>query len=50
MQAHEQLKAVLQTLLEDLPSHLPIFLLGTCSVPLDELPEDPSSIFSLDNV
>nr|XP_023883976.1 ATPase family AAA domain-containing protein At1g05910-like isoform X1 [Quercus suber] len=45
--AHEQLRAVLQTLLEELPSDLPILLLGTASVPLAEIEDVPSSIFSL---
>ncbi|XP_075661051.1 ATPase family AAA domain-containing protein At1g05910 [Castanea sativa] len=45
--AHEQLRAVLQTLLEELPSDLPILLLGTSSVPLAEIEDVPSSIFSL---
>ncbi|OIT19172.1 atpase family aaa domain-containing protein [Nicotiana attenuata] len=43
--AHEQLKAVLQTLLEELPSDLPILLFGTSSVPLSDLPDEPSSVF-----
>lgn len=47
LQAHEQLRAVLQTLLEELPSDLPILLLGTSSVPLAEIEDVPSSIFSL---
>ncbi|XP_050256682.1 ATPase family AAA domain-containing protein At1g05910 [Quercus robur] len=45
--AHEQLRAVLQTLLEELPSDLPILFLGTSSVPLAEIEDVPSSIFSL---
>lgn len=49
-QAHEQLKAVLMTLLEELPSNLPILLLGTSSVPLDKLEEECASIFALRNV
>lgn len=48
--AHEQLKAVLMTLLEELPSNLPILLLGTSSVPLSELDEGCTSIFALHNV
>ncbi|XP_052207689.1 ATPase family AAA domain-containing protein At1g05910 [Diospyros lotus] len=48
--AHEQLKAVLTTLLEELPSDFPILLLGTFTVPLSELGEEHSSIFSLCNV
>uniref|UniRef100_A0A2P2KL76 Uncharacterized protein MANES_04G042700 n=1 Tax=Rhizophora mucronata TaxID=61149 RepID=A0A2P2KL76_RHIMU len=43
--AHEQLRAVLQTLLEELPSDLPILLLGTSSIPLAEIDGDPYSIF-----
>jgi hypothetical protein len=45
LQAHEQLRAVLQTLLEELPSDLPILLLGTSSVPLAEIEDVPSSVF-----
>lgn len=45
-QAHEQLRAVLLTLLEDLPSDLPILLLGTSSVPLAEVDSEAASIFS----
>lgn len=33
------------TLLEELPSDLPILLLGTSSVPLDEVEGDSSSVF-----
>ncbi|KAK8948336.1 ATPase family AAA domain-containing protein [Platanthera guangdongensis] len=44
--AHQQLKAVLMTLLEELPSQLPIILLGTSSEPLSELDEDSTYIFS----
>jgi hypothetical protein len=36
----------LQTLLEELPSDLPILLLGTSSVPLAEIEDVPSSVFS----
>ncbi|XP_042032090.1 ATPase family AAA domain-containing protein At1g05910-like [Salvia splendens] len=43
--AHDQLKAVLRTLLEELPSGLPILLLGTSSIPLAEIYDSPS-IFS----
>ncbi|KAK7262577.1 hypothetical protein RJT34_30151 [Clitoria ternatea] len=43
--AHEQLRAVLLTLLEELPSDLPILLLGTSSVALDEIEEVPLSVF-----
>lgn len=46
LQAHEQLRAVLQTLLEELPSDLPILLLGTSAVPLSEIEDLPSSVFS----
>lgn len=45
-QAHEQLRAVLQTLLEELPSDLPILLLGTSAVPLSEIEDLPSSVFT----
>ncbi|XP_068474069.1 ATPase family AAA domain-containing protein At1g05910 isoform X1 [Phaseolus vulgaris] len=43
--SHEQLRAVLLTLLEELPSDLPILLLGTSSVALAELEEVPTSVF-----
>ncbi|KAJ8755174.1 hypothetical protein K2173_018972 [Erythroxylum novogranatense] len=43
--AHEQLRAVLLTLLEELPSNLPILLIGTSSVPLTEIDGEPSSVF-----
>ena len=45
LQAHDQLRAVLQTLLEELPSDLPIQL-GTPSVPLAKIEDVPSSVFS----
>lgn len=45
LQAHEQLRAVLLTLLEELPSDLSIFLLGTSSVALAEVEEVPTSVF-----
>ncbi|XP_020587182.1 ATPase family AAA domain-containing protein At1g05910 [Phalaenopsis equestris] len=48
--AHQQLKAVLMTLLEELPSQLPIILLGTSSEPLSELDGDSTYIFSPRNV
>ncbi|CAA0827812.1 ATPase family AAA domain-containing protein [Striga hermonthica] len=48
--AHDQLKAVLRTLLEELPSDLPVLLLGTSSTPLDEICDNPSSVFSDRNV
>ncbi|KAI4334614.1 hypothetical protein L6164_019280 [Bauhinia variegata] len=43
--AHEQLRAVLLTLLEELPSDLPILLLGTSSVLLAEVDDVPPSVF-----
>ncbi|KAJ1433730.1 P-loop containing nucleoside triphosphate hydrolase [Sesbania bispinosa] len=43
--AHEQLRAVLLTLLEELPSDLPILLLGTSSVAPAEVEEVPTSVF-----
>ncbi|KAG4149218.1 hypothetical protein ERO13_D05G327400v2 [Gossypium hirsutum] len=43
--AHEQLRAVLLTLLEELPSDLPILLLGTSSISLAEFDGNPYSIF-----
>lgn len=45
LQAHEQLRAVLLTLLEELPSDLSILLLGTSSVALAEVEEVPTSVF-----
>lgn len=44
LQAHAQLRVVLITLLEELPSDLPILLFGT-SVPLAEYEENISSVF-----
>lgn len=43
--AHEQLRAVLLTLLEELPSDLPILLLGTSLIPLAEIDGNPHSVF-----
>ncbi|XVF37845.1 hypothetical protein REPUB_Repub20aG0046000 [Reevesia pubescens] len=43
--AHEQLRAVLLTLLEELPSDLPILLLGTSSISLAEFDGNPYSVF-----
>ncbi|XP_077212012.1 ATPase family AAA domain-containing protein At1g05910-like isoform X2 [Tasmannia lanceolata] len=48
--AHEQLKAVLLSLLEELPSDFPVLLLGTSSVPFDELDEETTSVFASRNV
>ncbi|KAL0314189.1 UNVERIFIED_CONTAM: ATPase family AAA domain-containing protein [Sesamum angustifolium] len=48
--AHDQLRAVLRTLLEELPSDLPILLLGTSTTPLAEICDSPFSIFSDTNV
>ncbi|KAL3514258.1 hypothetical protein ACH5RR_026975 [Cinchona calisaya] len=48
--AHEQLRAVLMTLLEELPSDLPILLFGTTLKPLDDLGEDSFNIFPGNNV
>ncbi|KQJ91015.1 ATPase family AAA domain-containing protein At1g05910 isoform X1 [Brachypodium distachyon] len=48
--AHEQLRAVLLTLLNELASNLPVFLLGTSSVAFDDLEEECASIFSSRNV
>ncbi|KAL0437973.1 UNVERIFIED_CONTAM: ATPase family AAA domain-containing protein [Sesamum latifolium] len=48
--AHDQLRAVLRTLLEELPSDLPILLLGTSTTPLAEICDSPFSIFSNRNV
>ncbi|KAJ4779666.1 ATPase family AAA domain-containing protein [Rhynchospora pubera] len=47
--AHEQLKAVLLTLLDDLPSNLPVLLLGTSTVSFEQLDEDCASIFTSRN-
>jgi hypothetical protein len=44
LQAHEQLRAVLLTLLEELPSDLPILLLGSSSSPPAEI-DGASSVF-----
>lgn len=43
--AYEQLRAVLLTLLEELPSHLPILLLGTSSVQLSDIKQDSYQVF-----
>ncbi|XP_078447177.1 cell division cycle protein 48-related / CDC48-like protein [Wolffia australiana] len=48
--AHDQLKAVLLTLLEELPSNSPVLLLGTCAVPFAELDEDSASVFGQHSV
>ncbi|CAN6211266.1 unnamed protein product [Urochloa humidicola] len=48
--AHEQLKAVLLTLLNELPSNLPVLLLGTSSMAFTDLEEECASIFSSCNV
>lgn len=48
--AHLQLRAVLQILLEELPSDLPILLFGTTSTQLAEIDDNPTSIFSEHNV
>lgn len=48
--AQDQLRAVLLTLLEELPSDFPILLFGTCSVPLEELEDDPCRVFPPHNV
>ncbi|XP_022761763.1 ATPase family AAA domain-containing protein At1g05910 isoform X2 [Durio zibethinus] len=48
--AHEQLRAVLLTLLEELPSDLPILLLGTSSTSLAEFDGNPYSVFPQRNV
>lgn len=47
--AHEQLKAVLQTLLEEFPSDLPVLLLGTSTDP-PQLDLDSSTVFPCRNV
>lgn len=48
--AHEQLRAVLLTLLNELPSNLPVLLLGTSSAAFTDLEEECASIFSSLNV
>ncbi|ERN20150.1 hypothetical protein AMTRI_Chr06g201460 [Amborella trichopoda] len=48
--AHEQLKAVLLALLEDLPSDFPMLLLGTSASPLAELDGESTSVFAHRNV
>ncbi|KAK3006396.1 hypothetical protein RJ639_016146, partial [Escallonia herrerae] len=48
--SHEQLKAVLVTLLEELPSNSPILLLGTSSDPRDEQDEGNLTIFHRHNI
>ncbi|CAM0952416.1 unnamed protein product [Alopecurus aequalis] len=48
--AHEQLRAVLLTLLNELASNLPVLLLGTSSVAFEDLEEECASIFSSRNV
>ncbi|XP_043719072.1 ATPase family AAA domain-containing protein At1g05910 isoform X2 [Telopea speciosissima] len=48
--ADEQLRAVLVTLLEELPSDFPILLLGTCSRPLADMEGNPCAVFSHRNV
>lgn len=51
LQAHEQLKAVLRTLLEELPSDFPILLLGTSSTTPSELEAmGATSVFSHRNM
>ncbi|XP_042497454.1 ATPase family AAA domain-containing protein At1g05910 isoform X3 [Macadamia integrifolia] len=44
--AHEQLRAVLVALLEELPSDFPILLLGTCSRPLADIDGNPHAVFA----
>ncbi|GFP81300.1 ATPase family aaa domain-containing protein at1g05910, partial [Phtheirospermum japonicum] len=48
--AHDQLRAVLRTLLEELPSDLPVLLLGTSSMALADICDNPLTIFSDRNV
>ncbi|KAG6509801.1 hypothetical protein ZIOFF_027807 [Zingiber officinale] len=48
--ADQQLKSVLMTLLAELPSNLPVLLIGTSLVPLAEMDEDATSIFALSNM
>ncbi len=45
VQASEQLRAVLQMLLSDLPSDLPVLFLGTSPVTAKELNEDALALF-----
>ncbi|KAK6930581.1 AAA ATPase, AAA+ lid domain [Dillenia turbinata] len=48
--AHEQLRAVLLTLLEELPSDFPILLIGTASISLAQLDKESASVFSQQTV
>ncbi|GLJ11502.1 hypothetical protein SUGI_0169010 [Cryptomeria japonica] len=43
--AHDQLRALLLSILEELPSDLPLLLLATSSVPSDELDGEAASLF-----
>lgn len=45
LQAHDQLRAVLLTLLEELPSDLPVLLLGVSVEAPDQLDKDVTLIF-----
>ncbi|XP_075494517.1 ATPase family AAA domain-containing protein At1g05910-like [Primulina tabacum] len=48
--AHDLLRAVLRSLMEELPSDLPVLLFGTSSTSLAEICDSSSSIFSERNV
>ncbi|KZV40898.1 ATPase family AAA domain-containing protein [Dorcoceras hygrometricum] len=48
--AHDLLRAVLRSLMEELPSDLPVLLFGTSSISLAEICDSSSSIFSERNV
>ncbi|XP_075484037.1 ATPase family AAA domain-containing protein At1g05910-like [Primulina tabacum] len=48
--AHDLLRAVLRSLMEELPSDLPVLLFGTSSMSLAEICDSSSSIFSERNV
>ncbi|GLJ11473.1 hypothetical protein SUGI_0168410 [Cryptomeria japonica] len=43
--AHDHLRVVLLSILEELPSDLPLLLLATSSVPSDELDQEAASLF-----
>jgi hypothetical protein len=50
LQAHEQNGAMLLTLLNELPSNLPVLLLGTSSLAFTDLEEKFASIYCSLNV
>ncbi|KAG6515261.1 hypothetical protein ZIOFF_025653 [Zingiber officinale] len=48
--ADQLLKAVLKTLLYELPSNLPVLVIGTSLVSLEQMDVDATSIFALSNI